>query len=176
MTSSHTAAVVACRVLGLYVGIFWLGILPVEVSAVFRGPWEPSLVWSLLSGAVMFAIPVALAIALWRLAPWIAKHMLAELETVQASPSAITLAELQVAAISILGLLFVFGTLPRVVALIFEQFWVAGADADTRSSIIAGLRQATVRDIVQIGLGAWLFFGARSFVKLLRRFQSANGS
>jgi hypothetical protein len=175
MTACQTAAVVACRVLGLYIAITWLGFLPVWVFQPFS---EPSFSWSLLGGALFLALPVALAVGLWSLAPWIAKHMLADVESEQASPSAVTMEEVQAVAISILGILFVVKALPGVVVTILGYFGVPGIAEDVRvqSMLRASTVKAAVMHVTEIGLGTWLFLGARSFVRVFQRFYSPNAS
>ncbi len=171
MTSCQIAAVVACRVLGLYTAILWLGLLPTCVFAIFRGP---SLFWSSLGAAVFVVVPFALAVILWKLAPWIAKHMLADVESKQMLPSAITMEEVQVAAISILGLLFIIKALPGIVVLILNYFQIPGLVLDESVQSLARVNtlKTIVMRVTEIGLGTWLFLGARSFVRVMQRFCS----
>jgi hypothetical protein len=176
MTSCQTAAVVACRVLGLYIAIRWLGLLP---AGAFELTTRPSYLQSLLSLAALLLVPVALAVVLWTLAPWIARHMLANVESQPASPSTITMEEAQIVAISILGLFFVVGAIPGLVVAIVDYFGVPemvldatmkSAMASMQSVMRAGTLKALAVRVTEMGLGTWLFFGAGSFVRVFQRF------
>ena len=171
MTSYQTAAVVACRVLGLYTVIRWLGLLPAVAFGLFR---EPSLFWSLLGFAELLAVPIVLAVILWRLAPWIAKSMLADVESKEASPSAITVEEAQAVAFSILGLLFIVESLPYILVAALDYFRVPGlaVNANMESIMSAATLKTMVMRVTEIVLGTWLFLGARGFVRVFQRFSS----
>ncbi len=172
MTSHQIAAVVACRVLGLYTAIYWLVLLPVWAFDQFRG--IPTFSWAPLGAIFLFVVPAALAVILWRLAPWIAKKMLADAEVAQASPSTITLAEVQVVAVSILGLFFIIKALPQIAVMILNYFEIPERLAD--ESIQSLARNSTLKMVImrftELGLGLWLFFGANSFVGVMQRICS----
>jgi hypothetical protein len=123
-------------------------------------------------------IPIILAIVLWKLAPWIAKKMLAGVEAPEAS-SPITIEEVQTVAISILGLLFVFETVPGFVANALNYLHTPQLSVDSdfvALSVSASTIKATVMNATKIALGLWLFFGARGFVWLLQRLHPPNAS
>jgi hypothetical protein len=165
MSSCRTAAVVACRVLGLYMAIQCLGLLPVWALGSSR---EISSLWVLPSLAVLIAVPIGLAVVLWTLAPWIAGKMLTDVEHKQ-TPSPITVEDAQAVAVSILGLLFVFESIPGIVVDVLEYLRLS-ADSDVTSFINTTITKAAVMNVTKIALGLWLLFGARSFARVLQRF------
>jgi hypothetical protein len=183
MSSCHTAAVVACRVLGLYIAVqsvhsflysawflFWPLVCPPRSGEGFNGA-ESS--WMLVGIVLSLAVPVVLAAVVWRLAPWIATKMLVGTEVKQASSSPITLEEFQVVAISILGLLFICEALPGLVSVPLEhlRFLWLEPNASMKSLADAGMVRTLVMGLTKVGLGAWLFLGARSFVRVFQRFR-----
>ena len=170
MISSHTASVIACRVLGLYIAFWWLGLLPVEFYWLLRGP---SFTWLFLGTAITLAIPITILVILWKLAPWIAKQMLADLETTQDSPSTITLEEAQSVAVSVLGLLFIVGAIPSLAVVLVEYLNVheTVSDADMKSLVSVNAVRSVVMHVTKIVLGIWLFLGAHSIVRVFQRTQ-----
>ena len=170
MSSFRIAAVVACRVLGLYIAMQWISYLPMRwfFELLQASPFR----WSLLSGALMVVVPVALAVILWKLAPWIAKHMLADVESESASPAAITMEEVQVVAVSILGLLLITIALPGVVVVVLEYFRIPEliSDESVQFSAQASAIKVMVLNVMKLALGVWLFLGAHSFVRFMQRF------
>lgn len=172
MTTPNTSAVVACRVLGLYIALRWLGLMHAEAFSLFRGP---PLAWLSLGAAVSLVVPVLVAVGLWMRAPWIAKRMLADVESGQAPRSAITLQEAQTVAISILGLLFVVEAIPGLAVAVLEYFRVPGiaADAGMRSALSAGALKATVMRITEIARGTCLILGSRGLAGVLQTGQAS---
>jgi hypothetical protein len=165
MSSCQTAAVVACRVLGLYAAVQCLSLLPVWALGSSS---EMSSAWVLPGLAVLMAVPIGLAVIVWILAPWLATRMLADVEP-QQTPSPITIEDAQLVAVSILGLLFVFESIPEIVADVLEYFRLS-ADSDVTSFINTTITKAAVMNVTKTALGLWLLFGARSFARVLQRF------
>jgi hypothetical protein len=170
MSSCRTAAVVACRVLGLYVAIQSLGLLPVWALGSSR---DISSLWVLPSLAVLMAVPIGLAVVSWTLAPWIADKMLTDVEHGQ-TPSPITVEDAQAVAVSILGLLFVLESIPGIVVNLLdylrwstEGYHLSPPLAETG---ITSVTRAAAMNATKVALGLWLLFGARSFARVLQRF------
>lgn len=164
MGSSHIAAVIACRVLGLYVALSWLGLLPTAAFSFLKGP---PFTWRVVGDATMLAAPLALAIALWRLSPWIAKHMIPKAEGMQ-SPPPITLNEAQSAAISVLGLFFIAAAVPGIVIELLEYLRLPELAEDplTTSYLNSGILKGLVMRLVELLMGMCLFWGAPTFTRL----------
>ena len=168
MRSIHTTTVVACRILGLYIALRWLGLLPVVVSPLFAGP---SFIWSSFGAITIFAIPLVLAMFLWKLAPWIATRMLVDTERTPEASVAVALEDAHSAAISVLGLLFVCEALPGVVVSLLGYLQVSGiaTDMGIQSQSNANSIKAIVMHLIKIGVGAWLFVGSHSFARLAQK-------
>jgi hypothetical protein len=177
MNSCHTPAVVACRVLGLYLAVQSLAIffnffVTVTLPFGFYNIRHVEYRSMLVSAAISVAITVALMVAVWKLSPWIATKMLAGPKEERATPSPITLEDLQVVAISVLGLLFICEALPGLVAVPLEHLhflWLE-PNASAKSLVDAAMVRALAMGLTKVGLGAWLFLGARSFVRVFQRF------
>lgn len=177
MNSCHTPAVVACRVLGLYLATQSLTIffnfvtMPLLLNGVVA--IEYRWIWGGL--ALSVAVAVALAAGVWKFAPWIATKMLSGLHEEQATPSSVTLDELQAVALSVLGILLICNALPSLVFAPFERlrFLLAEPEASMKSLLDAAMIRTLVIGLTNIGLGVWLFLGARSFVRLFQRFRPA---
>lgn len=176
MSPYRTAAVVACRVLGLYIATW-------SLDSVFflTFPFTPNKLssgWAILSVVGFAAIPIVLAVVLWRFAPWIAMKMLADVEDGQTPSSPITLAEVQIVAISVLGLFIVFQSIPGIILASFEYFQVPGLSSgpEIRSLMGVNTLKNVATLVTKIGLGLWLFFGARGFVRVFQRFRPQHGS
>ena len=172
MTTIQTSAVVACRVLGVYLIMTWLGIIPVYGHQLFG---ERSLVGSLLWCALLLAVQFVLVAILWSLSPWIAKYMLADVGDESASLSAATMEQIQAVAISVLGIFFMVHAFPAILIMILEYFGTPGiaTDAGMQSMFRTGVIKAVVMRLTEMGLGIWLFFGASSFVRVFQGFYSS---
>ena len=121
MTSCRIAAVVACRVLAVFVAVQSLGFFPLWASSMFSFYREfPT--WWMLCMAVAVAAPFVLAGVVWYLAPWIASRMLADVENEQLSSCAVSMDDAHVIAFSVLGLLFVIEALPGVLVNVMD--WI----------------------------------------------------
>lgn len=181
MSSCYTATVVACRILGLYVvlrladDIFGTAISPLLIAMLF-GPHSPfdktESVWMLSALALSVTLAIVLAVTVWKTAPWIATKMLAHAEAKQWPSSEVSLEDIQVVAISILGLLLICEALPWVAAMSMEHIWSLRISGDEHmiSATIASMIKSLTAGLTKLGLGIWLFFGARSFVRLFQRF------
>lgn len=177
MSTSRTAAVIACRVLGLYVAVRWLGLFPTWAFELFS---VRPISWATVGGVASFAMPIALGVILWQLAPWIADCMLADSEDKQTPPSPITMEDAQAVAISILGLLLIVGSIPRIISLAMEYLRISEivGDASDHAMMSANTFNAIVMSVIEIALGLWLYLGTHLFVRLFQRCYSpkADGS
>jgi hypothetical protein len=157
----------------LYVAISWLGQLFGLLRVLAFEPWngQPWLPVLLGLGAYL-AVPIAVAVILWRLAPWIADCMLADVEDQQAPPSTINREEAQLIAISVLGLLLLCEGIPGIVALIANYLYMAGTESSLQDLFRHEFVKFLSTSATQIGLGLWLFMGARGFVRVFQRFNA----
>jgi hypothetical protein len=177
MTSCRIAAVVACRVVAVFVAVQSLAFLPTSASSMYSVYMSfPN--WWMICMAVALAMPIILAAVVWCLAPWIASHMLESVENEQPSACTISMEDAHVIAFSVLGLLFVLGALPGVLVTVAEfvramQLRIA-AKANWQSVLSERTLKDTITQVLQTAFGAWLFFGARRFVRLFQRFNAPN--
>ena len=168
MTTIQTSAVVACRVLGLYFIMTWLGFFAYFGVQLFREQ-SPGL---LLASIFLLAIQIGSVVLVWKSAPWIAKRMLANVEDTSASLSATTMEEVQAVAISILGIYFMVHAFPEIFTMVLAYFRAPGIYADIQSGFQAHMLKGVVMRLTEMGLGIWLFFGAKGFARVFQKFNS----
>jgi hypothetical protein len=94
--------------------------------------------------------------------------MLPNVDTHQ-TPSPMTVEEVQVVAISLLGLFLVFDTFPGFVVHVLDYLRIPADSDEVPGFVSAGLTRAAITNVIKIGLGLWLSFGARSFATFLQR-------
>ncbi len=168
MTTFHKVVIIVCRLFALYLAMACLRNVAwtLNMLATFPSPWERSLV------LVSCLVPLIIAAVLWMIAPWIARRVLADVKDDQTPPSMFSLRETQVIAFAVAGLVLMVRSLPRIVVIVLQYLRTTGLDtwpvADYYSC--AETVEGMLINLIEIGFGAWLFFGARHFARLFDRF------
>jgi len=168
-------AVVAFRVLSVYLVIWGLTNLS-QLYGLFRfqqvfPPQEADslAVIGSLTYALAIAVPILGGLVLWKWAPGLAVRVVKE-EVSGSGEASFSLVQIQAVALTTAGLLLIFWVLPSFLVGIYE---LLARTPPGYSALGQNPFKATnlVSMFLEILLGLWLVLGARSWTRLLHRFQ-----
>lgn len=167
--------VVAFRVLAVYLVIWGMGNLSnlyyvYSLKDALPGPGDAShpVLASLVYGFSL-VVPVLAGLALWRWAPVVAERVVPA-GTYPSGDGAYSLEKIQAVALATVGLLVIFWTLPILTVRTYALFTQTPPEFST---IYQNPYKSTelVAMSLQVLFGLWLVLGARSWTRLLHRFQ-----
>ena len=170
MNSYRLTSIIACRILALYLFLMYFGSIGALVSFDRTFNSFSSFAYELAIIGTAYAPPVLL----WVFAPWIAKRMVPDIEDNSEEGRESKVSAIQVTAFSVLGIFFVFTSIPRAAITVLTYYRLEEVTLPPHLSVSSVVVFPLVRCVMATVFGLWLFFGAHWFVDLSRRFQGTN--
>ena len=168
MTPYRVATIVGCRILALYLFASYIGIVIEPLGTMIAGPFPLG-----LKELGIFSLLLIPSILLWILAPWISKQIVRYADADTGEEPKVTLEAIQVTAFALLGIYFVFQSLPRVVVPILTYYSMQQVELPPHYTLYRMVTIPLIAALVKLGLGMWLFVGSRGFVKIFKKLQNA---
>ena len=178
MTPKRDVVVVAVRLLALYVVFELAKDLPGQIAGIILFPAETDAVGIavLISGLVRNATRVAIGMCLWFWSFPIANAVCRGLNETPSDAKGVPLVEVQIVAVSVLGLFILSEALSGLANLITTQLFPRTNPRYVYSLELNGKASAQIplADWAQYGLktilGFWLLFGSNGIVSVVRTF------
>jgi hypothetical protein len=158
--SKHEIAILACKILGVYMIIQGINVLANVVTATFIMP-DQSASTMLVNVIFPFIFLIIFGIILWFLSGKLSAFMVKG-EAHSKEDSDIKANDLQRVAFSFLGLLFMGTSLPKLISGLMN-FIAMKEMIDTTMRLLPGL----LGNIAQLIIGLGIFFGSQGLVNLL---------
>ena len=166
--SYQKIALLACRIIAVFIIANWLGNLSASLVAFFYQPFN---LQNLIYGVVSMALPVVVGILLWVFSTRLAAYMVKPLERGEETPAVMVEPEtVHALAFTIVGILLLVNALPNLVsALTTYSLLPEHAVARSLVEVISRVTDSAVRII----LGLCLIFGSKGLAGLLKKIKTA---
>lgn len=164
---------IACKIFGIYLLIRVLEsfqLVAMAVSFLFQAPSiveDVTNIWFFISTVVPFLLFIAVAFCLIKWSDDIAEKLYGQ-RGENNIKDAIDKDTLQEIAFSAIGVFIIAAALPEIPQLVVNL----SVQGPMREVAISGARLLSVKFILKIAIGAFLFFGSKNLIKLLKKFRN----